>query len=249
MAYFNLFYNIDEYGKENIPKEGAYILCSNHIHWLDPVLYVCENKRMIYAMAKEELFNTKIKSFVMRRLGVFPVKRNSADNTAINTAINHLKDGDFLLLYPEGTRYGQEKGVKIKKGAALIAIKARVPIIPMAMVGSFKPFSKIRFKIGKPIDFSMYYPKDENIEKIDARSLIKITNDLMKEINEMRDELYNGLSDKDKKLIQLEIEKSKQKYFKEKKELEASKLATLSEKNNKEDLKEVSLSDKNNKEE
>ena len=213
MAYFNLFYKIDEYGKENIPKEGAYILCSNHIHWMDPVLYVCENKRMIYAMAKEELFKSKLSSFVMYRLGVFPVKRNSADSAAIDVAVNHIKDGNLLLLYPEGTRYGQEKNIKVKKGAALIALKTRVPIIPMAMVGSFKPFSKIRFKIGKPIDFSEYYPEDPNTERFDPRSLIKITNTLMDNINQMRDELYEGLSDKDKKLIQAEIEKSKTKYL------------------------------------
>ena len=59
MAFFNAFLKVDEIGKENFPKEGGYILCSNHVHWMDPIVYVCENKRMIYPIGKEELFSTK----------------------------------------------------------------------------------------------------------------------------------------------------------------------------------------------
>lgn len=183
---FHLFYRVDIKGIENIPEKGGAILCSNHIHALDSVLYVTRIKRMIYAMAKEELFNTKFKNWFMRAMGVFPVKRDSvASEEAIETAIEHLQEGDLLAIFPEGTRNGLAKGVKPKKGVALIALKAKVPIIPMAMLGSFKPFTKIKIRIGKSMDVSEYYPKEG--EKINPRHLITITNTVMDEIVKLRD--------------------------------------------------------------
>lgn len=183
---FRLFYHIDIKGVENIPETGGAILCSNHIHALDSVLYVTRIKRMIYAMGKEELFDTKFKNWFMRAMGVFPVKRDSvASEEGIETAVSHLNGGDLLAIFPEGTRNGLEKGVKPKKGVALIAFKAKVPIIPMAMLGSFKPFTKIKVRIGKPIDVSEYYPKDG--EKINPRNLVTVTNIVMEKVVQLRD--------------------------------------------------------------
>ena len=182
---FHLFYRVDIKGLENIPKEGGVILCSNHIHALDSVLYVTRIRRMVYAMGKEELFNTKFKNWFMRAMGVFPVKRDSASEEAINTSIQHLNDGDLLAIFPEGTRNGLAKGVKPKKGVALIALKAKAPIVPMAMEGSFKPFTKIKIRIGEPMEFSEYYPKEG--EKVNPRHLITITNTVMDKVVELRD--------------------------------------------------------------
>ena len=183
---FRLLYKIDIKGLENIPVEGGAILCSNHIHALDSVLYVTRVKRMIYAMGKEELFNTKFKNWFMYSMGVFPVKRDSvASEEAINIAVQHLNEKDLLMLFPEGTRNGLEKGVKPKRGVALIALRAKVPVIPMAMEGSFKPFSKIKIRIGKPMEFTEYYPPEG--EKINPRNLITITNAVMDKVIELRD--------------------------------------------------------------
>ncbi len=189
MGYFNLFYNIDVQGLNNIPKDGGYILVSNHIHWMDPILYVCENRRMVYAIAKEELFSTKLKAFIMRRLGLIEVKRNPKDNNteSINEAVQKLKEGQLLLIYPEGTRFGLKKGIKPKKGVALMAMEAKVPIIPMAMVGSFVPFTKIKIKIDKPMDISEFYPKDG--ENPNLRNMVKLTNNVMTKVIELRDEI------------------------------------------------------------
>ena len=182
---FHIIYRVDIKGLENIPEEGAAILCSNHIHAFDSVLYVTRIKRMVYAMGKEELFNTKFKNWFMRELGVFPVKRDTASEEAINTAVQHLNDGDLLAIFPEGTRNGLAKGVKPKKGVALIALRAKTPIIPMAMEGSFKPFTKIKVRIGKPMDLQEYYPKEG--ERINPRHLVTITNDAMNKVIELRD--------------------------------------------------------------
>lgn len=183
---FRIVYRVDIKGLENIPESGPAILCSNHIHAFDSVLYVTRIKRMIYAMAKEELFNTKFKNWFMRAMGVFPVKRDSAaSEEAIGVAIQHLQEGDLLAIFPEGTRNGLAKGVKPKKGVALIALRAKVPVIPMAMVGTFKPFCKIKVRIGEAMDFTEYYPAEG--EKINPRHLVTITNQVMDRVIQLRD--------------------------------------------------------------
>lgn len=178
----HILYRIKIDGLENIPKEGAALLCSNHIHALDSVVYVIHFKRMIYMMAKQELFKTKFKSWFLTKMGCFPVKRGAASEEAINIAVNHLKDGELVGIFPEGTRNGFAKGVKFKKGVALIAIKAGVPIIPMGITGTFKPFSKITIHIGKPIDTSMY-----NGEEIKPRDIVTLTNKSMEEVKKLVD--------------------------------------------------------------
>ena len=99
---------------------------------------------------------------------------------AINQSIDILKGGDLLLIFPEGTRNGLAKGVRPKKGAALIAVKAQVPIIPIGVNGNFKLFSKVTIKIGKPIDISEYY-QTEPITKC----LPEITNKVMDQVLEL----------------------------------------------------------------
>ena len=106
----------------------------------------------------------------MKKMGCFPVKRGSASEEAINKSVDYLKQGYLVFIFPEGTRNGIEKGIKPKKGAALVALKAKVPIIPMGITGTFKPFSKVTINIGKPLTFEEHYS-----EEINPRSLITIT--------------------------------------------------------------------------
>ena len=120
-------------GRDNIPENGAAILCSNHIHFFDSVSIVVHNKRMIYIIAKDELFKSKIGNWFFRDVGAFPVSRGKGDVEAIETANKHLQNGELLLIFPEGTRNGLEKGLKFKKGAAYMALQNKVPVIPIGM--------------------------------------------------------------------------------------------------------------------
>lgn len=94
-----------------------------------------------------------------------------------------LKDGKILGIFPEGTRNGMAKGVKVHNGAALIALKTNTPIIPVGIQGSFKPFTKVRINIGKPMDFSEYID-----QKSDKDVLNKITEEFMKEVIRLTNE-------------------------------------------------------------
>lgn len=178
-----IIYRIKINGKENIPEEGGALVCPNHVHGLDAVLVVVHAKRKINVLAKEELFNNKILNWLGKVFGAYPVKQNSADLGAIKTSLKILKNKELLLIFPEGTRNGLEKGKPVKNGAVTIAIKAGVPIVPVGIKGNFKLFSKMRVNIGKPTDFSKY--KDQINDK---EVVTKLTKELMDEIVRLRDE-------------------------------------------------------------
>lgn len=175
-------YKMKVSGKENIPESGAAVICPNHLSNMDPVVAVIHIKRMVYAMAKEELFKGKIANSFFRDLGCFPVKRTNKDIGAVKLAEEYLAKGELVAIYPEGTRNGMKKGIKPKNGAAMIATAAKVPVIPIGMKGNFKPFTKISINIGKPIYFDEYYNKELNKEELET-----ITNKIMEEIKNLID--------------------------------------------------------------
>lgn len=76
-----------------------------------------------------------------------------------------LKNGEAIGLFPEGTRRGLERGEKVRNGAAYMALKAKVKVVPVGIQGTFKPFTKVRLVYGKPLDFSKYEYDAKNPEK------------------------------------------------------------------------------------
>lgn len=116
---------------------------------------------------KEEAFENPIIRFLGNTFGIFPLKRNSADIEAIKISLKLLKNNELLLIFPEGTRNGLKKGIKPKNGAVLIALKTKVPIIPIGIIGSFKPFTKVILKIGSPIYLDEYFDKTKDKEVMD----------------------------------------------------------------------------------
>ena len=177
-----IIYRVKVEGLENVPKNEAWIICGNHVHGLDAPALIAVVNRKIRFMAKEELWkNTgfKFMAFVYR---VFPVKRGQRDTDAIKTSLKILKNKEILGIYPEGTRNGLAKGVKPKNGAVNLAIRANVPIIPFAVIGDFKPFRKIVYRFGKPMDFSEYKESSKDKEVVD-----RLTSEVMEKIVELRD--------------------------------------------------------------
>lgn len=169
-------------GFENVPKKQAAILCGNHVHALDaPALVACTPRR-IHFMTKKELF----KNPAFRLLGfcynVFPVDRGKRDTGAVFKSIEILKKNEMVGIYPEGTRNGLEKGVKLKNGAVRIAIDAGAPIIPFAVIGNFKPFKKVIYRFGEPIDLSSHKDQIEDKEVLNT-----LTNEVMSKVIELRD--------------------------------------------------------------
>ena len=184
--YCGIVYRIKIEGMENLPKEGNTIICSNHVHMLDSISLVIrfKTKRMTRVMAKEELFKNKIAAWAFRKAGAFPIKRGKGDTEALEVAKDYINKGDMLLMFPEGTRNGLDKGVKMKKGAAILALSTNSVIVPIGIKGNYKPFTRVRIRIGKPITLENY---TTGTSDLNPREIVDLTNKMKDEIIALRD--------------------------------------------------------------
>jgi 1-acyl-sn-glycerol-3-phosphate acyltransferase len=132
------------HGTQNIPAGGA-VIAGNHVSHMDPVLLWCGSPRPIHFMAKRELWDQSFFRWMLPRVWAFPVNRGGADRTAIETATRYLKDGDLVGIFPEGTRSEDAQALgEAHGGAAFIAMRAGVPVIPAAFVGTEDVLAKGR---------------------------------------------------------------------------------------------------------
>lgn len=172
---YRLVYRVKITG--SVPDTGAYIICANHINYLDAAAVVLFNERKVNFVGKEDLFINGILNWLAHVFDVIPIKRNMQDMEAMKRCIKVLKSGEVLGIFPEGTRKGLEKNGKAKNGAAYMAIKTGTPIIPCGIHGTFKPFSKVYINYGEPIDLSEYKGQDK--EKIDEATKLVMENIVM----------------------------------------------------------------------
>ena len=133
-------YRIETKGLENIPKEGAVLLCANHIHNLDPPLVGITMKRPVVFMAKEELFKVPILGKIVRKANAFPIKRGKADREAIRIGLKTLREGKVLGIFPEGTRSRTGELGKGLSGVGFFALRSDATVIPCAIIGPYKLF-------------------------------------------------------------------------------------------------------------
>ena len=175
--FYIIFYRIKVIGEENIPEEGAYILCANHVEFFKvPILEVFIKRDVIF-IAKEELYHNPFLAHLGKLFSVIPIKRGKQDIEAMKQSIKTIKEGKILGIFPEGTRNGLAKNVKVKTGAAYMSLKTSTPIIPVGIKVTKKPFPKIIMKIGKPMNHAMYYSKVPEKEVLE-----KVTDEVMGEI-------------------------------------------------------------------
>jgi 1-acyl-sn-glycerol-3-phosphate acyltransferase len=125
-------------GAERVPQTGPLVIVSNHASHFDPPFVSNCVRRPVAFMAKQELFDVPVLSQAIRWYGAYPVNRQAADRSAIRAALKALKEGWAVGLFIEGTRRKDEKVGDPKMGAALIAAKAQVPLIPMSLWGTAK---------------------------------------------------------------------------------------------------------------
>jgi len=173
---FKLLFRYRLSGEENIPDRGTFIICANHTSWFDPPLVgsVCKYKH-IHFMAKEELFEIFVFGWLLKKLGAFPVKRNSADRRALKKGLQLLAEGKILGLFPEGTRIkGKELGEPFH-GAALIVLLSGKPVLPVAVKWPGSLFSPVRVSFGKLLYFEKEKIKKDNLEKVSAKVMEEIS--------------------------------------------------------------------------
>lgn len=144
-------------GLENIPSDGACLLCANHLSNRDPVyLATLIRNRGLHFMAKAELFKFKPLAALLTRLMAFPVDRGHNDLNAVRTALKLLSDGHILGLFPQGTRSKDNSRLPMLNGVSMIALRAQKPVIPVYIGGPYRLFRRTPVRIGKPVDLSEF---------------------------------------------------------------------------------------------
>jgi len=201
MIYFigwSIFYIIFKFylgfkvvGRENVPARGSFIFVSNHVSYLDPILLGTSVYRSLNYMARENLFKKPCFGSIMRGLHSFPIKRSRGDLRAIKEALRILKEGKPLVIFPEGTRSKNRKLRPGKPGVGFIVARAKVPVIPAYVKGSFDALPRgmktlrrhpVEVHIGKPVDFDPF-----DFDTKDKMVYQKIGDEVMRRIAELKE--------------------------------------------------------------
>jgi|SRR6056297_638276 len=147
-------------GRENLPPSGAYVLAPNHRSYVDTPIVACVTSRRIRFMGKQEMWKYRPSGWLFSALGAFPVNRGTADREALSRCVTVLRGGEPLVLFPEGERKDGPRIHPLFHGAAFVAARAGVPIVPVGIGGSARVMPrgarmirprKVQMVIGEPI--------------------------------------------------------------------------------------------------
>ncbi|HEY6794469.1 MAG TPA: lysophospholipid acyltransferase family protein [Kineosporiaceae bacterium] len=188
-------------GEEHVPDERGAILASNHLSFSDSFFLPLMVRRRVTFLAKSDYFTGRgitgrLKAGFFKGVGQVPVDRSggSSSDAALQTGLRLLRSGQLLGIYPEGTRSPDGRLYRGKTGVARMALEAKVPVLPVAMIGTDKvqPIGKVLpnlgrvgMIIGKPLDFSRY----EGMED-DRFVLRSITDEIMYELMQLSGQEY-----------------------------------------------------------
>lgn len=131
-----LFLRIEVRGLENVPRRGPLLVAINHCSFLDPILVGVYFPRDVAMMSKTENFRHPLYGWLVRLYGAFPVRRGEADTQALKTALRLLRQGQAVLMAPEGTRSKDGSLQEGKPGTVLLALRSDAPVVPVAVWGA-----------------------------------------------------------------------------------------------------------------
>jgi 1-acyl-sn-glycerol-3-phosphate acyltransferase len=147
--------------RERLPTEGGYVLAPSHRSMMDIPFAAWLSKRPLRYMGKASLFRIPVAGRFFRKLGGFEVARDGTDRKALRDSIAMLQAGEVLLVYPEGTRQNGPKIAPLQPGAAYLALRAGVPIVPVGLAGTedvmrshrgkLPHFRRVVMVVGEPI--------------------------------------------------------------------------------------------------
>jgi 1-acyl-sn-glycerol-3-phosphate acyltransferase len=188
-------------GLENIPETGPAIIASNHLSFLDSIFMPLLVPRRVTFLAKSDYFTEPglkglLKKMFFTGVGQVPIDRSGgrASHAALDTGIDILKEGKLLGIYPEGTRSPDGRLYRGKVGVARMALEAGVPVIPVAMIGTFEVqpqgkvvprIKRIGMRFGAPLDFSRYAGLED-----DRFVLRSMTDEIMYELMLLSNQEY-----------------------------------------------------------
>lgn len=176
-TFLKIFHPWSMEGRENIPAGGV-LLCGNHTSLGDPLYVVVSAgfRTQLRIMAKAELMKVPVLGFLLKKAGVIGIKRGKSDVAAIKESMRVLKSGEKLLLFPEGTRVKEGESGVAHSGAAMLATRTGVPILPVYISPNKKWFRTTRVIFGQPFipGFEGKRPTSEDYERISEDLMVRI---------------------------------------------------------------------------
>ncbi|HWA09056.1 MAG TPA: lysophospholipid acyltransferase family protein [Opitutaceae bacterium] len=168
VVVYDMFFRGEVAGLENLPKDGAFLIASNHASLLDPPIVGSQVSRQLCFFARKTLWKPGLASWWLDAVGTIPVDRDGGtDVTAIKRVLRALGEGRALILFPEGTRSTDGRLQTAKPGVGLIACRTQVPVVPARIFGSFEAFGRsgglrpgtpVSVVFGPPLPASAYDP-------------------------------------------------------------------------------------------
>jgi 1-acyl-sn-glycerol-3-phosphate acyltransferase len=181
-----LLFDLKVFGRHNVPKRGGVLIVSNHQSNLDPVLMAVRLDRPLNYIAKSELFEGRVGGWLLRQLfNAFPVRLGAGDVGAVKETIQRCQEGHVLNIYPEGARTGDGEIGSMQRGIALIIRRARVPVVPAVIVGSFEAWPKFK-RVFRPWPVRLRYGPPMVLHELQPDAIIKTLD------RTLRDMLYES---------------------------------------------------------
>ena len=172
--FMRIFHPWKAVGVENIP-EGAALICGNHTSLGDPLYVVCAmgGKRQTHVMAKAEIMKWPVIGFLLKKAGIIGVNRGKSDMASVKECMRVLKNGEKLLMFPEGTRVKEGETSEAHTGAAMFSTRTGTPLMPVYIAAKKRIFRKTAVVFGEP-----YHPEFEG-RRPNAEDYQRIADDLL----------------------------------------------------------------------
>jgi 1-acyl-sn-glycerol-3-phosphate acyltransferase len=188
-----LYWRVEIRGREKIPRSGAYVIAPVHRSNIDTLLAGCLTRRRIRFMGKDSLWKYRWSGSLFSSLGAFPVHRGTPDREALRTCEAAVRAGEPAVLFPEGTRQAGPTVQPLFEGAAFVAARAGVPIVPVGIGGSEwampKGSRRIRpVKVVMVVGDPMPAPPRSAGSRVSRRAVSDLTNDLHERLQALYDE-------------------------------------------------------------
>jgi 1-acyl-sn-glycerol-3-phosphate acyltransferase len=160
--FLRIGFGLEVEGQEHVPAQGAFVVGSNHVSYLDPLVVGVACPRRLVFMARHNLFDKPFLGWWLRNVGAIPVRREESDLSAVRAAVHTLRGGMPMAMFPEGTRQEDGRLSAAKRGVGLLAANAGVPIVPVYLQGTFDAMprgggvrpAKIRVAFGRPVTYT-----------------------------------------------------------------------------------------------
>ena len=186
------FYGLRATGRKNLPANGAALLVSNHLSHLDSFILGILLPRPLNYVARSTLFVPGVGAFI-RSLGGFPIQREGLGASGMKETLRRLRAGGIVALFPEGTRSLDGELGEIKPGIALIAARAKVPIVPTAIAGTFEAWPRRRL-LPTPHPIRIHFGTPISVEEIGSLSSEAVTELIRSRLIECQQAARTGLA-------------------------------------------------------